>query len=436
MAQKCESVSPTSRLSKSSGYGSMEDSKVTKETETPVSKHAIESADELATPVKLNAEVKPKPIQQSKKEDRDSAIGDLDESKDDVFTTVSEKSKIRKLAKEQPIVTDAGRRVKSASENRAKQLESIGDTMHKNAEEGRQPRSRSALGGSRMEQTVDDIAPMPYMDHSKPRVVSVGSIGKISLLESISEAKFWEDMAQDKQKDKKAIETESEKQPEQPDEDEELHKLDEAINVATVVEDNNIAVNDIAVEPVDEVIEGRISSQSNRPKKKGKRASIANDLEDIGADDLLALILEEEKRRRKLQKAHSRRHSFNFCSSAKSSSSSSSSRRSNRARLGSSASYSSKSSSDNKPQENREVEDDKKDGQELARKNSIPLEYRSVLKSPEKAHKGGPEKHVVLRTVSELNKEKVKTFNKYERLIKRLGDDMAPYMKSQMLKVA
>ncbi|XP_060066479.1 uncharacterized protein LOC132546781, partial [Ylistrum balloti] len=34
---------------------------------------------------------------------------------------------------------------------------------------------------------------VPHMDHSKPRPVSVGGIGTISLLENISEARYWED---------------------------------------------------------------------------------------------------------------------------------------------------------------------------------------------------------------------------------------------------
>ena len=38
-----------------------------------------------------------------------------------------------------------------------------------------------------------DSAPVPQMQHSKPKVVAVGGIGKISLLESISELQQWEE---------------------------------------------------------------------------------------------------------------------------------------------------------------------------------------------------------------------------------------------------
>ena len=39
-----------------------------------------------------------------------------------------------------------------------------------------------------------DNAPVPQMTHSKPKVVAVGGIGKISLLEDISESQYWEEL--------------------------------------------------------------------------------------------------------------------------------------------------------------------------------------------------------------------------------------------------
>lgn len=38
--------------------------------------------------------------------------------------------------------------------------------------------------------------PVPYMEHSKPAVVEVGQIGKISLLENIAESRFYESVAE------------------------------------------------------------------------------------------------------------------------------------------------------------------------------------------------------------------------------------------------
>ncbi|KAL3842451.1 hypothetical protein ACJMK2_020465 [Sinanodonta woodiana] len=42
--------------------------------------------------------------------------------------------------------------------------------------------------------SVETPVPVPYMEHSKPKVVSIGNIGKVKLLENISESRFWEDM--------------------------------------------------------------------------------------------------------------------------------------------------------------------------------------------------------------------------------------------------
>lgn len=49
----------------------------------------------------------------------------------------------------------------------------------------------------KMEKISVDSAPVPQMQHSKPKVVAVGGIGKISLLESISELQHWENEEQE-----------------------------------------------------------------------------------------------------------------------------------------------------------------------------------------------------------------------------------------------
>ncbi|XP_061166815.1 dynamin-binding protein-like [Saccostrea echinata] len=53
-----------------------------------------------------------------------------------------------------------------------------------------------------------DSAPIPQMQHSKPKVVAVGGIGKISLLESISELKQWEEETEER-KDLDSVRPES-----------------------------------------------------------------------------------------------------------------------------------------------------------------------------------------------------------------------------------
>ena len=43
---------------------------------------------------------------------------------------------------------------------------------------------------------IDEHVPIPVMEHSKPKTINVGAIGRISLLESISEAQYWEEKCQ------------------------------------------------------------------------------------------------------------------------------------------------------------------------------------------------------------------------------------------------
>ncbi|KAK3103167.1 hypothetical protein FSP39_016961 [Pinctada imbricata] len=67
-----------------------------------------------------------------------------------------------------------------------------------------------------------DHAPIPYMQHSKPKVVSVGGIGKISLLEDISESQYWEDLGN------QDLKSDSEEEDECFIEDAEEEELDES----------------------------------------------------------------------------------------------------------------------------------------------------------------------------------------------------------------
>lgn len=442
MTQK---LHPPSQISKTSSLASVEDSN--KDSKTPVNKPNINVEDASESSRPQAEEVKPsvKNIAEDLEEQTEATDKADDESSEScavserVETPVSDKMKLMNLMKEESPITDSARRVKSAIVPRIHRAQDR-DNGFENGEDC-QPRSQSAFGGSRVDQAIEDIAPMPYMEHSKPKFVSVGSIGKVSLLESITEAKYWEDLAMEQQHAKK-------------------QKQLETIKGNDIVEDMRkhetelVANNDINEEkngedqPTDkeldvrneifdsevfddfEFMDGRSSSQSKKHRKKNKK-SLVNDLDIDDEEDVLAMILAEEKRRRKLQKASGKKHSFNFCSSARTSKSNSPISTS-RSRLGSSTSYTSKSSS-----ENKKAEDEKQENKETADvENNDKPQYRSALKSPEKALKGGPEKRVIVRTVSELQEENKRAPSKYDRLIKRLGDNMTPYLKSQMLKVS
>lgn len=436
---------PPSQISKSSSLASVEDSN--KVNETPVNKPDINVEEDASESSRPQAEeVKPsvKNIAEDLEEQTEATDKADDESSescagsDRVETPVSDKMKLMKLMEEDSPITDSARRVKSAIVPRIHRAQDR-DNGFENGEDC-QPRSQSAFGGSRVDQAIEDIAPMPYMEHSKPKFVSVGSIGKVSLLESITEAKYWEDLAMEQQHAKKQKQLKTIKG---NDNVEDMGKQE-----TELVPNNNINEEKNRDQPRDkeldarneifdrevlddfEVMDGRSSSQSKKHRKKSKK-SLVNDLDVNDGEDVLAMILAEEKRRRRLQKVSGKKHSFNFCSSARTSKSNSPSSTS-RSRLGSSTSYTSKSSS-----ENKKAEDEKEENKKTVDvENNDKPQYRSALKSPEKASKRGTEKHVIVRTVSELQEENKKAPSKYDRLIKRLGDDMTPYLKSQMLKVS
>ncbi|VDI13225.1 Hypothetical predicted protein [Mytilus galloprovincialis] len=46
--------------------------------------------------------------------------------------------------------------------------------------------------------------PVPHLEHSKPKTIAVGAIGKISLLESITESRFWEDAVEESYRTRKS----------------------------------------------------------------------------------------------------------------------------------------------------------------------------------------------------------------------------------------
>ena len=449
MAQKLTPLSQNSP--RSSGYSSMDDgmkgSQGSEQLDRDnINSHTNDTADDfefIHHNLEPIAELNDLESETARSGNKESSMADINESTESVITSASDKVKLMRLMRDHPSQVDISKRAKSAYSPRTNQLQNGGEEMHHKMN-GQPQRSQSALGGSRQDVAIEDIAPMPYMDHSKPRLVSVGSIGKISLLESISEAKYWEGIALERQHGNKAAGDapgkhgkKGEAQERDIKESEKSKKKkSELIGDGEGTKDKCNEENSEGNEVFDndnELVEGRISSQSKRHNKRGKKASLVSDLENTDDGlDILAMIMDEEKRRKKLQKTNGRQHRFNFCSSAKSSSSSSSSHRS---RKGSSTSQASKSSADNRNNQAENQGEATDEGNRNVNQSGLS-QPKSNLKSPYKTQKGGAERHVILRTVSEVKRENKKTPNKYDRLIKRLGDGMTPYLKGQMLKVS
>lgn len=392
----------------SSGYGSMEDNlddlsatstskhtvdfKIVEENEkTCESKHESDKAETVSSVNEILDEVK-------------CDEENINISRESVETSVSDKIKLM-MAEKQAVYSGRQRAV-SAYEPREKQLRSTGAEVGLNGQEGH-PRSKSAAGYNRTP-AVEDIAPMPYMDHSKPKVISVGSIGKISLLESISEAKFWEDLALEEQKVSSKPNTEI---------------IEEAKN-------EDIGAESIAEDAVDDVyIEDKISSQPNKIKVNGKEKT-DDSLDEI---DILSLLLEEEKMHRKKQKSYHKRSKFDFAPVRAVSAGSGSSKSS---RIGSSNSRCSGSSGRRsvEPGVNMKVQFSPT---ESPTQQSSSLRQKNQVLEKNEAKEKKIQKRVVVKDVNETRKASDKpAVNKYERLIKRLGDDISPYMRKQMMKAA
>ena len=188
-------------------------------------------------------------------------------SRDSVETSVSDS--IRKLTDEKPKIKT---RSKSAYVKRQDKLQNSDDVYV--SAECRQPRSKSAMDRGNLMPSPADI-PTPYMDHSKPKVVSVGSIGKISLLESISESKYWEDILL-----------------------EEIARRKEEQNGNTYSSGSDSAYSDV------DSNENFEHLKETRPKKRTKSKS-EMDSESV----ILAMILKEEKQRKKKSRSNSSKNS-------------------------------------------------------------------------------------------------------------------------------
>ena len=159
-------------------------------------------------------------------------------------------------------------RSKSAYVNRHDKLQNDDN----NTDRYIQPRAKSAMESGKQ---IHELIPMPYMDHSKPKMVSVGSIGKISLLESISESKYWEDVLL-----------------------EELAKRQAEQSGNLSGSDSDLGYSDI--ESNDDFEQYRTSSPKKRSKSKSSRGS---------GSAILAMILEEERARRRKVRSRSSEYS-------------------------------------------------------------------------------------------------------------------------------
>jgi hypothetical protein len=106
-----------------------------------------------------------------------------------------------------------------------------------------------------------DTVPVPQMQHSKPKVVAVGGIGKISLLESISEVQQWEDdMEEEEEKD----DLDATRPKSMPDPD--LHK-DQGHKIADDGEERSMVDNLI-------LLSRRLSADDGKDRKRCSRASL------------------------------------------------------------------------------------------------------------------------------------------------------------------
>lgn len=373
----------------SSGYGSM-DEQSNKETPSPLSRPDADIAiiDETPEPrVESRAEISDESRHQSENE----VIEMSPTPRDSTESSLSDKIRLLSVGNENS--NKSGKpRAKSACTQRNDQLQN-GDILLVKAAEGKYPPRSKSVAGTCVVPDVDEVAPMPYMDHSKPKVISVGSIGKISLLESISEAKYWEELVLEQQKQRLQAAAKSVEKP----------------DTSTPTSKEEEAADDI-------FIEEKISSHS---KKKGKPNS-----EELDETDILSMILDEEKRRKVKARRFNSKPKFGY-SSAKSWSGSPSTSRTSR--VGSSGSKSSESSAKTAegPGTQKEPAQQKTD--------LVPTSNQIPQKNDEKINQ--VQKKVTLQDHKESMKQKEKhPVNKYERLVKRLGDDMTPYLKQQILK--
>ena len=252
-------------------------------------------------------------------------------------------------------------------------------------------RAKSAPG-ERTPRGPEDIAPVPYMEHSKPVTVRVGSIGKVSLLESITEARFWENFIQDSI-DRKLPAEKLQHPSVDKGETSEIEGMDgtkDLFNEKTgeSTEDNFIS-NITGYE--------NIKSPNRQKKKATAKGSDATEM------DMIAQLLEEEKKRRRVKKPGGRP---------------------------------SLSVSTKKPwqqQQNRPVTTSYKSRQSLqpsvASKDSGNATESSAPGSRSISRSTGQS----TCTIRGKRPASSGSQSKYQGIVERLGDNMTPYMKQLML---
>ncbi|XP_060583678.1 uncharacterized protein LOC132739879 isoform X2 [Ruditapes philippinarum] len=337
----------------------------------------------------------------------DDIVENVDESKCSLDSSVTEK--IKEITNEKKIdtaVKTGKQRALSAYAHRQDHLKDEQDSVYLSGQEGRYPRSKSAAEVHQTE-AIEDVAPMPYMDHSKPKIVSVGSIGKISLLESISEAKFWEDLAIKQQKEKNKQSSE----------------------IAAKSEKDDSGTESIGEDAADDaLITEKIASQS---KKKNSKNKMHSD-EMLKDTDIISLILEDEKALKKKLRKYQKKSKFDY-STARSWSSGSS----RASKLGSANSRSSSSSgirTGTPGTPGASVKENCLSPDPCQTKSDSQNANQVHSKSEDKATSA--KKKVIVSDSNDTSKANVKPkVSKYERLVNRLGDDLTPYMKHQMMKI-
>ena len=399
----------------SSGYASMDDHEEDGHDGSEHSEEETEDEDD----VEEQEEAKPSEdkVEVQEKESPDQSqdeqfLGSLES----IETTVSDKLKLLASYQEPPHVTDNRPRAKSAFTRNVALERTIEPFEAKNDDKERYGRSKSAAGDYIAK--LGEGVPTPYMDHSKPRVVAVGSMGKITLLENISEARYWEDIS----KQEKIAEQE-ENQKNQNEDTPEEKEYD----------------NETSEEQKDEKDEP--PQQTNKPTKKIEE-------EEEEEEDIAEQIKKEDHLRR--QKLANRSYTYMSAALAKlkhqqprakslrgtSARSSTSHKSNNEGKC-----HSKELSLDiNHQTKEKIITDIKKEPSYPLSKSKI--ESRAMTKdvitpiSPDRKGVDSPKKSVTLKESQRRDKKdtnKLQKNNKYEGFLNRMGEDMPPFIRKKMI---
>ncbi|XP_052798389.1 uncharacterized protein LOC128230286 isoform X3 [Mya arenaria] len=323
----------------------------------------------------------------------DSGVENMNYSYDTSNTSISDKIKNLSLDQRNKVVTSVNKpRPYSAHDDRQEETLKNENIAENGGEE--HPRSKSAPGDRGQIEEVEDIAPTPYMEHSKPRTVHVGSMGKITLLESISEAKFWENH----------IHGNKPKVPNVKEEQDSVKDSGTESAIDEVEAETHVAVEQIPDTDVIHAVEweNRDNSSPNTQKNPKRKETLGN----VDAE-FISMLLEEEKRRRR--KRMPKRPSV-FVSAVK-------------------------------PWQQKPSLPGNRPRPSMAYTNITSKAMTNTGPSTEQNTTSQCEQtSISLVNISKskqlhLKKQKQsQSLNKYDGLVKRLGDNMTPYMKTLMLE--